>query len=110
LKVLGKDAIVSAVQRIIEGLESWGYREKTNEDGLTACICYFLLTNRNPSLEAISFEQLVEASQTVTIYSVKYNVLKISRILFAIPWNWCVLSRSCGALQRYGQMRSFACG
>jgi integrase len=84
MKIFGKEAIVGAVQRIIEVLESWGYRPKSDGKNITACVCYFLLINRSPHLEDLSFEQLAEADQVTPIYSVKHNVWKLSRALFAM--------------------------
>jgi integrase len=84
MKIFGDEAIVDAVQRIIEVLESWGYRPKSDGKNITACVCYFLLVNRSPYLEDLSFEQLAEANQATAIYSVKHNVWKLSRALFAL--------------------------
>ncbi|HEY4387961.1 MAG TPA: hypothetical protein VGN34_26225, partial [Ktedonobacteraceae bacterium] len=72
------------LRQITVTLESWGCQQQTNGHGITACISYLLLVNRSPHLSDLPYSLLQETDQTATIYSMKRNIWKVSRALFAM--------------------------
>ena len=82
-KVFGKETIDTHVQQLTAVLGTWGYREKNHHDFI-ACLCYLLLRNRSPQLEALSSEFLETVNQTCTFPCVQGYLFQISRALAAL--------------------------
>ncbi len=82
-KVFGKATIEAHVKLLTAVLGEWGYREK-NHHGFIACLCYLLLRNRSPVLEALHISFLETVNQTCTFPCVRDYLLQISRALFAL--------------------------
>jgi hypothetical protein len=51
-KIFGTQTIDTRVQQLTTVLGTWGYREKNHHDFI-ACLCYLLLRNHSPQLEAL---------------------------------------------------------
>src|SRR5258708_17231903 len=82
-KIFGTETIDTHVQQLTAVLGTWGYREKNHHDFI-ACLCYLLLRNRSPQLEALEVELLEAVNQTCTIPCVRGYLFQISRALFAL--------------------------
>jgi len=82
-KVFGTQTIDTHVQQLRAVLGTWGYREKNHHDFI-ACLCYLLLRNRSPQLEALSSEFLETVNQTCTFPCVQGYLFQISRALAAL--------------------------
>ncbi len=82
-KVFGTQTIEAQVQQLTAVLGTWGYREKNHHDFI-ACLCYLLLRNRSPQLEALSSEFLETVNQTCTFPCVQGYLFQISRALAAL--------------------------
>ena len=82
-KIFGTQTIDTCVQQLTVVLGTWGYREKNHHDFI-ACLCYLLLRNRSPQLEALQAEFLEAVNQTCTIPCVRGYLFQISRALFAL--------------------------
>jgi len=82
-KVFGQATIEAHVKLLTTALGKWGYREKNHHDFI-ACLCYLLLRNRSPQLEALHLEFLETVSQTCTFPCVRGYLFQISRALFAL--------------------------
>jgi len=82
-KVFGKATIEAHVAHLTAALDKWGYREKNHHDFI-ACLCYLLLRNRSPELEALHIEFLETVNQTCTFPCVRGYLLQLSRALFAL--------------------------
>jgi len=84
-KVFGKATIEAHVVQLTAALDTWGYREKHHHDFI-ACLCYLLLRNRSPQLEALHLSFLETVSQTCAFPCVRGYLLQISRALFALSF------------------------
>ncbi len=82
-KVFGQATIEAHVKLLTTALGKWGYREKNHHDFI-ACLCYLLLRNRSPHMEALHIEFLETVSQTCTFPCVRGYLFQISRALFAL--------------------------
>src|SRR5450755_523093 len=82
-KVFGIETIDVCVQQLTALLNTWGYREKNHHDFI-ACLCYLLLQNHTPHLEALTSEFLEAVNQTCTIPCVRGYLFQISRALAAL--------------------------
>jgi integrase len=82
-KVFGKATIEAHVNLLTAALGAWGYREKHHHDFI-ACLCYLLLRNRSPQLEALEVEFLETVNQTCTFPCVRGYLFQISRALAAL--------------------------
>jgi integrase len=82
-KVFGRATIEAHVKLLTSALGKWGYREKNHHDFI-ACLCYLLLRNRSPQLEALHIEFLETVNQTCTFPCVRGYLFQISRALFAL--------------------------
>ncbi len=82
-KVFGKATIEAHVKLLTAALGAWGYREKHHHDFI-ACLCYLLLRNRSPQLEALHVEFLETVNQTCTFPCVRGYLFQVSRALFAL--------------------------
>jgi hypothetical protein len=82
-KVWGSETIDACVQQLTAILNTWGYWEKHHHDFI-ACLCYLLLRNRSPQLEALRVELLEMVNQTCIFPCVRGYLFQISRALFAL--------------------------
>jgi integrase len=82
-KVFDTQTIDTQVQQLTAVLGTWGYREKNHHDFI-ACLCYLLLRNRSPQLEALTSEFLEMVNQTCTFPCVRGYLFQISRALAAL--------------------------
>jgi integrase len=82
-KVFGIQTIETHVQQLTAVLGTWGYREKNHHDFI-ACLCYLLLRNRGPQLEALEVEFLETVNQSCTFPCVQGYLFQMSRALAAL--------------------------
>jgi integrase len=82
-KIWGSETVDTCVQQLTAILGTWGYGEKHHHDFI-ACLCYLLLRNRSPQLEALTSEFLETVNQTCTFPCVRGYLYQISRALFAL--------------------------
>jgi hypothetical protein len=82
-KIFGKVTIEAHVAHLTAALGEWGYQEKNHHD-FTACLCYLLLRNRSPHLEALHLSFLETVNHTCTFPCVRGYLFQISRALFAL--------------------------
>jgi hypothetical protein len=82
-KIFGEETIDTQVKRLSAVLDTWGYREKNHHDFI-ACLCYLLLRNRSPQLEALTSELLETVNQTCTFPCVQGYLFQMSRALAAL--------------------------
>src|SRR6266487_1966229 len=81
--VFGRELVEQAIQSVFAILQGWGYSLKERQNP-AACLAYLLLRNENPSLSHLSFELLVEVSQTCQLACVQQSLFRISRALCAL--------------------------
>ena len=81
--VFGQELVEQAIQPVFALLQGWGYSLKERQNP-AACLAYLLLRNENPSLSHLSFELLVEVSQTCQLACVQQSLFRISRALCAL--------------------------
>jgi hypothetical protein len=82
-KVFGKATIEAHVKLLTTALGQWGYQEKNHHDFI-ACLCYLLLRNRSPQLEALHISFLETVNHSCTFPCVHGYLFQISRALFAL--------------------------
>ncbi len=81
--VFGQELVEQAIQPVFALLQGWGYSLKERQNP-AACLAYLLLRNENPLLSRLSFELLVEVSQTCQLSCVQQSLFRISRALCAL--------------------------
>ena len=81
--VFGQELVEQAIQSVFALLQGWGYSLKERQNP-AACLAYLLLRNENPSLSHLSFELLVEVSQTCQLACVQQSLFRISRALLSL--------------------------
>lgn len=84
-KIFGEETIDTQVKRLSAVLDTWGYREKNHHDFI-ACLCYLLLRNRSPQLEALTSELLERVNQTCPFPCVQGCLFQMSRTLAALDF------------------------
>ena len=82
-KVFGKATIEAHAAHLTAALGMWGYEEKNHHDFI-ACLCYLLLRNRSPQLEALQLSLLETVNHTCAFPCVRGYLWQISRALFAL--------------------------
>jgi hypothetical protein len=81
--VFGQELVEQAIQPLFALLQGWGYSLKERQNP-AACLAYLLLRNESPLLSHLSFELLVEVSQTCQLPCVQQSLFRISRALCAL--------------------------
>jgi hypothetical protein len=81
--IFGKEAVDRALEPPFAVLQGWGYSLKEYWNP-AACLAYLLMYNESPYLEHLSFELLVEVSQTCQLPCVQQSLYRISRALCAL--------------------------
>ncbi len=81
--IFGKEAVRLALEAPFAILRGWGYSLKEHWNP-AACLCYLLMHNESPYLEQLSFELLVEVSETCQLPCVQQSLYRISRALCAL--------------------------
>ena len=81
-RVFGREAITTAVQRIQDVLQGWGYQEQSRRK-LTTSVSYLLLTNRDPVLDHLTLEQLEAVDQDCP-FTARRFLFQVSRALNAL--------------------------
>ncbi len=81
--VFGQELVEQAIQPVFALLQGWGYSLKERQNP-AACLAYLLLRNESPLLSHLSFELIVEVSQTCQLSCVQQSLFRISRALCAL--------------------------
>ncbi len=81
--VFGRELVEQAIHPPFALLQGWGYSLKERQNP-AACLAYLLLRNESPALSRLSFELLVEVSQTCQLACVQQSLFRISRALCAL--------------------------
>jgi len=76
-KVFGKEALETALERLLTVLRGWGYRQNESRNLIT-CVSYLLIKNRSPLLEHLAIE-LLEEAQGSAISKVASYAFQVSR-------------------------------
>jgi integrase len=81
--IFGKEAVDRALEPPFAVLQGWGYSLKEYWNP-AACLAYLLMRNESPYLEHLSFDLLVEVSQSCQLPCVQHSLYRISRALCAL--------------------------
>jgi integrase len=81
--IFGKEAVDRALEPPFAVLRGWGYSLKESCNP-AACLAHLLMRNESPILSHLSFDLLVEVSQTCQLSCVQQSLYRISRALWAL--------------------------
>jgi integrase len=79
-RLLGREALEAAVQRVLPVVESWGYASIHQREDLTAALAEALLTNRSPHLEDLTADVLDQLGRR-TRGHLRHSLGRLSRAL-----------------------------